>query len=117
MKPASAFSRSGTWLKTYGETVYGTRRGPISPPIVGRFDHQGCSRRTKDLSAYPQARRWENPSPSIPAIAWAPFVFGTAAPLKLIRKPGVLALDLPRDVLAPIDTIIELRPASKPKGR
>ena len=52
-----------------------------------------------------------------PRISWAPFLFGKPAPLKLTRKKNVLELELPRDALSPIDTIVVLHPESSAKGR
>ena len=107
----------GTWLKTYGETVYGTRPGPDFAPIVGSFDHQGCSRRTKDLSAYPQheggrthrLRSRDRLGPLCLRQGDAPQTDSETRRARARSAPG--------SCLQPIDTIIVLRPASKPKGR
>ena len=85
----------GTWLKTYGETVYGTRPGPISRQSWGVSTTKGAHAEQR-IYLHILSTKVGEPIAFDPAIAWAPFVFGKAAPLKLIRKPGVLALDLPR---------------------
>jgi alpha-L-fucosidase len=106
----------GTWLKTYGETVYGTRPGPISRQSWGVSTTKGV-RAEQRIYLHILSTKPGEPIAFDPTIAWTPYVFGKAAPLRLIRRPGVLALDLPQDALAPIDTVVELRPESKPKGR
>ena len=44
----------GTWLKTFGESVYGTRRGPIRPQPWGVSTQKGEQRRPEDLPSRPQ---------------------------------------------------------------
>ena len=47
----------GKWLATYGDSIYGTRRGPIAPRSWGVSTAKGRKGSPdRDLSAHPQAR-------------------------------------------------------------
>jgi alpha-L-fucosidase len=106
----------GAWLKTYGESIYGTRRGPLEAQEWGVSTTKGAR---GDQRIYLHILK---PKPGEPiafdrSISWTPFLFGKTTPLKLNRKPGVLELDLPEAALAPVDTIVVLQPESKPLVR
>ncbi len=106
----------GTWLKTYGESVYGTRAGPIPP------QPWGCSTRKGDHALeriYLHVLKPSTGKPIAfdPSTSWVPFLFGKSEPLKLKRGKDVLELELPSDSLAPIDTIVVLHPQSSSKGQ
>ena len=106
----------GTWLKTYGESVYGTRAGPIPP------QPWGCSTRKGDHALeriYLHVLKPSTGKPIAfdPSTSWVPFLFGKSEPLKLKRGKDVLELELPSDSLAPIDTIVVLHPQTSPKGQ
>jgi alpha-L-fucosidase len=106
----------GAWLKTYGETVYGTRRGPIAPQPWGVSTQRG------ERAAQRIYLHVLKPKPGEPIIfdarmSWVPFLFGKTAPLQLTKKLGVVELDLPQKALAPFDTIVVLHPDSNAKGR
>lgn len=106
----------GTWLKTYGESVYGTRRGPIPPQPWGVSTTKG---EHADQRIYLHVLKPKPGEPIVfdPRISWTPFLFGKTAPLKLTRKQGVLELSLPKDAYMPIDTIVVLHPESEPDGQ
>ena len=89
----------GAWLKTFGETVYGTRRGPIPPQPWGVSTQRG------DRAAQRIYLHVLKPKPGEPIIfdarmSWVPFLFGKTAPLELTKKLGVVELDLPQKALA-----------------
>ena len=106
----------GAWLKTYGETVYGTRRGPIPPQPWGVSTQQG-ERAAQRIYLHVLKPKPGEPIIFDARISWAPFLFGKTAPLPLTRKPGVVELDLPQKSLAPFDTIVVLHPDTSSKGR
>jgi alpha-L-fucosidase len=106
----------GAWLKKFGESVYGTRRGPIPPQPWGVSTQQG------EHAAQKIYLHVLKPKPDEPIVfdarmSWAPFLFGTTTPLQLTKKLGVVELDLPQKALVPFDTIVVLRPDSSSKGR
>ena len=85
----------GRWLKTYGETVYGTREGPISPRSWGVST-------TKGNYIYLHILDWQEPYlvlPPLPRIkaAWA---FDTHRKVELQAIPGAILLTVPPARLA-----------------
>jgi len=106
----------GAWLKTYGESVYGTRRGPIPPQPWGvstsKGDHAG-----QRIYLHVLKPSSGKPIAFDPSTPWVPFLFGKSEPLKLTRSKDVLELELPPGALAPIDTIVVLHPQSSSKGQ
>ncbi len=105
----------GKWLETFGESLYGTRRGPIPPQAWGVSTTKG---KEADQRIYLHVLKPNPGEPIIfdPSTSWAPFLFGKTVPLKLVRKQQVLELELPKDAYMPIDTIVVLRPGSKPSA-
>jgi alpha-L-fucosidase len=106
----------GAWLKTYGETVYGTRLGPIPPQPWGVSTQKG------ERAAQRIYLHVLKPKPGEPIVfdarmSWTPFLFGKTDPLQLTKKRGVVELDLPPKGLSPFDTIVVLNPDSSSKGR
>jgi alpha-L-fucosidase len=91
----------GAWLKVNGESVYGTRGGPISPRPWGVTTR-------KDKTVYVHVFDWADPQLVIPspgAVKSARALRG-GAPVKLQETAGGLLIDLPaRD---PHDTVIAL---------
>ncbi len=106
----------GAWLKTYGESVFGTRRGPIQPQSWGVSTTTGAHADQKIFLHILKTEKGE-PIAFDPRISWTPMLFGKTTPLKLNRKAGLLELDLPQDAIMPVDTIVVLQPESKLKGQ
>jgi alpha-L-fucosidase len=106
----------GAWLKTYGEAVYGTRRGPIPAQPWGVSTQKG---ERADQRIYLHVLKPKSGEPIVfdASISWTPFLFGKTAPLQLTRKQGVVLLELPQKDLTPFDTIVVLHPDSSLKGR
>jgi alpha-L-fucosidase len=110
-EPVARLEETGKWLGTYGESVYGTRRGPITPQKWGVSTTKGAKGDQKIFLHIlnpdeAHALKFERSS------SWTPFLFGKTTPLKWTEGPAALALDLPKDALMPIDTIVVLRPNS-----
>jgi alpha-L-fucosidase len=110
------FQEVGAWLKTHGETVYGTRRGPIDAQAWGVSTTRGA-RADQKIYLHILDPKTKEPIAFDPGIAWTPFLFGKTTPLKLNRKSGLLQLELPQDALAPVDTIVVLLPESTRRAR
>jgi alpha-L-fucosidase len=91
----------GAWLKLNGESVYGTRGGPISPRPWGVTTR-------KDKTVYVHVFDWADPQLVIPspgAVKQARALRGGAS-VKLQETAGGLLIELPpRD---PYDTVIAL---------
>jgi alpha-L-fucosidase len=106
----------GAWLKTYGETIFGTRRGPIEAQSWGVSTTRGALADQK-IYLHILEPKLRQPIVFDPSISWTPFLFGKTTPLKLNRKSGSVELDLPQDAIAPVDTIVVLVPEAKHRGR
>jgi alpha-L-fucosidase len=106
----------GAWLKIFGESIYGTRRGPLEAQSWGVSTTKGAR---ADQRIYLHILKAKTGEPIVfdRSISWTPFLFGKTTPLSLNRKPGVLELDLPEDVLAAVDTLVVLQPEAKPRAR
>jgi alpha-L-fucosidase len=91
----------GAWLKVNGESIYGTRGGPVSPRPWGVTTR-------KEKTVYVHVFDWADPQlliPSVGAVARARVVKGGAA-VKVQETAGGLLIDLPsRDLY---DTVIAL---------
>ncbi|MFI5456706.1 MAG: alpha-L-fucosidase [Isosphaerales bacterium] len=111
---AQRLQEVGKWLATYGESVYGTRRGPIPPQPWGVSTAKGSP---ADQKIYLHVLTPKDDEPIVfdRRLAWTPLLFGKTNPLKLTERQHVLVLDLPKDARTPIDTVIVLSP--KTRGR
>jgi alpha-L-fucosidase len=104
----------GKWLTTFGQSVYGTRRGPIPPQPWGFSTARGSSGHLKEIYLHILPSREDVPVVFDPSISWVPCLFGKKNPLKLTRSGRGLNLDLPPSDRLPIDTIVTLTP--RPAG-
>jgi alpha-L-fucosidase len=101
----------GKWLATYGDSVYGTRGGPIAPQPWGVSTAKGSKDHPSEI--YLHIFKPEAQSPIIfngATASWTPYLYGKDRPLKLTQSRGGMALSLPEDAIMPIDTIVVLRP-------
>ena len=102
----------GKWLTTYGDTVYGTRQGPISPQPWGVSTVKGS--RDHPAEIYLHILKPDPHSPIIlngTTASWTPHLFGNGRPLKTTRSPRGLTISLSDDAFTPIDTIVVMKPA------
>jgi len=96
----------GNWLETYGDAVYGTRRGAVKPQEWGALT-------TKDNVVYVHVLDPDEGSVEIkgyfPKIKSAKF-FDDGSKVEVKVKKGMegMTLILPKDKIKPIDTIIVL---------
>ena len=101
----------GKWLSTNGESIYGTRRGPIAPQPWGVSTAKGSTDRPSEVFLHVLEPDAESPIILREAAAsLTPYLYGKDAPLRLTQASGGMALDLPRDARKAIDTIVVLRP-------
>ncbi len=100
----------GKWLTTYGESVYGTRRGPIPPQTWGTSTAKGSPEHPTEIYLHVFKLKEGTSIVFDPSFSWTPHVFGKPEPLKLRQTKKSLVLDLPREASMPIDTIIALTP-------
>ena len=101
----------GKWLATYGESVYGTRRGPIPPQAWGISTAKGSPEHPwQDLLTCVQTQgRHIDRVRSEFFLDALPFWQAETARIEAERRKA-LVLDLPREASMPIDTIIALLP-------
>jgi alpha-L-fucosidase len=93
----------GQWTAKNGETVYGTRGGPIAPRSWGVSTQKGNT-------IYLHVLDWKDEYlalPELPGIKEA-HLFGSNTKLELKSLSGGLLLRLPTDARDPIDTIVVL---------
>jgi alpha-L-fucosidase len=94
----------GRWLQVHGESVYGTRGGPVTPRTWGVTTRKGNT-------VYVHVLNWQDASLLIPpvggTIARARFLkTGTKADVKAVAEGVVLTI--PPDAVDPFDTVIAL---------
>lgn len=110
-EPTRRLLELGKWLSASGATIYGTRRGPIAPRAWGVSTAKGPKDRPSEVFLHVLDPDAESPIVLGDAAAsLSPFLFSKEVPLRLTKAPGGLALDLPRDIRSPVDTIVALRP-------
>ncbi len=100
----------GKWLAAYGESVYGTRRGPIPPQTWGVSTARGSPEHPSEIYLHVFKRKDGTSIVFDPSFSWTPCLFGKSEPLKLRRTKKSLILDLPDEASMPVDTIITLSP-------
>jgi alpha-L-fucosidase len=96
----------GLWMMKNGDTVYGTRGGPIAPRSWGVSTQKGSD-------VFLHVLDWKDQYlalPDLPGIKTA-HLFGSTAPLELKGLNGGLLLRLPEESRDPIDTIVVLEHA------
>ena len=105
----------GKWLEVFGESVYGTRRGPIPPQPWGVSTVHGSPEHPDKIYLHVFAQNDKTSIVFDPTFSWTPYLFGKQTPLMLKQAKGGLVLEIPTEVRLPIDTVISLSP--KTNGR
>jgi alpha-L-fucosidase len=94
----------GDWLKANGETIYGTRGGPLQPRPWGVTTHKGDR-------VFVHVLDWKDPVLSIPlppkAVKSAS-IFGSAKPVRFAVDEQALLLRLDPAAIDPVDAIVVL---------
>ncbi len=105
---ASRLAEVGQWLQKNGETVYGTRGGPMPPRPWGVTTHKGNR-------VFVHVLDWQD---SVIAIARPPkpvkaaSLFAGGAPVKFTLEKDALVLRLDPKAIDPLDTIVVLELAN-----
>jgi alpha-L-fucosidase len=94
----------GEWLKTYGETIYGTRGGPLTARDWGVTTQKGNK-------VYVHVLSWHDESLIIPS--WgkkvkAAKLFSDQSALKFIENEYGITIKVPKNKFDEVDTVIEL---------
>jgi alpha-L-fucosidase len=105
----------GKWLDVFGDSVYGTHRGPIPPQPWGVSTARGSPEHPEKIYLHVLEQKDKTLIVFDPSFAWTPYLFGKQTPLTLKQTKGGLVLEIPTEVRLPIDTIISLSP--KTNGR
>lgn len=100
-----ALSDVGKWMQQHGETIYGTRGGPVGPRSWGVSTAKGNR-------VYLHIFDWQDTQlalPALPGKVKTARMFGTGTPVRVAQSGDGVVLTLPRkpDSNA-IDTIVEL---------
>jgi alpha-L-fucosidase len=93
----------GEWNAKNGETIYGTRGGPITPRVWGVSTQKGDT-------VYLHVLDWKDDYlalPELPGVSGA-HLFGSNQKLDLHQAKGTLLLHLPEEIRDPVDTIVVL---------
>jgi alpha-L-fucosidase len=100
----AVLKETGEWLRVNGETIYGTRGGPLTARDWGVTTQRGNK-------VYLHILQWFDESLVIPS--WgkkvkAARMFSDKTPIKFAENEFGITLKIPKDKRDPIDTIIEL---------
>jgi alpha-L-fucosidase len=93
----------GAWLDKNGESIYGTRGGPVAPRSWGAMTRKGNR-------IYVHVLDWPDEAlaiPDIPGVTGAT-LFATGKPVEMSRAGGGLVLRLPASARDDVDTIVVL---------
>ena len=95
----------GEWLKKNGETIYGTRGGPLTPRDWGVTTAKGNK-------VYVHVLKWQDESLVLPA--WGKKIksaklFTDQTPVKFVQNEFGITLRIPKSKMEEMDTVIELK--------
>jgi alpha-L-fucosidase len=101
---AVLLKQMGDWLNTYGETIYGTKGGPLSARDWGVTTQKGNK-------VYVHILKWYDESLVIPT--WGKKIrsarlFADKSPVKFQENEFGIALKIPKGKADDVDTVIEL---------
>ena len=101
---ASRLAEVGQWLEKNGETIYGTRGGPLPPRPWGVTTHKGSR-------VFVHVLDWQDPVLSVarpPRPVKKASLFATGAAVKFTLEKDAVLLRLDPKALDPLDTIVVL---------
>lgn len=96
----------GLWLETYGESIYGTRKGAVKPQEWGALTQKDDVVYVHVLDPGAGSIEIEGYLPKIKSAEF--FDDGSKAEVKVKKGMGGLVLTIPPEKVKPIDTIIKL---------
>jgi len=97
----------GQWLETYGETVYGTRKGTVKPQEWGALTTRGETVYVHVIDPGEGSIEIEGFLPRIKSATF--FDDGSKVEVKVKKGKTGMVLTIPADKVKPIDTIIVLK--------
>jgi alpha-L-fucosidase len=100
----------GKWLASYGESVYGTHRGPMPPQPWGVSTAKGSLEHPDQIYLHVFKPKAGTSIVFDSRFSWTPYLYGKPTPLPMRQSKGTLVLDLPGEARLPIDTIVTLSP-------
>jgi alpha-L-fucosidase len=94
----------GEWTRQYGETIYGTRGGPLTPREWGVTTQKGNK-------VYIHILKWYDETLTVPKLGKkvvSAKLFIDKTPLKFVENEFGLSIKMPKDKMNDVDTVIEL---------
>ncbi|MBN8651706.1 MAG: alpha-L-fucosidase [Cytophagales bacterium] len=94
----------GEWTRQYGETIYGTRGGPLTPRDWGVTTQKGNK-------VYIHILKWHDETLTLPKLGKkvvSAKMFVDKTPLKFQENDFGLSIKVPKDKMNDVDTVIEL---------
>lgn len=94
----------GEWTRQYGETIYGTRGGPLTPRDWGVTTQKGNK-------VYIHILKWYDETLTLPKLGKkvvSAKLFIDKTPLKFVENDFGLSIKVPKDKMNDVDTVIEL---------
>jgi alpha-L-fucosidase len=94
----------GEWTRQYGETIYGTRGGPLTPREWGVTTQKGNK-------VYIHILKWHDETLTLPKLGKkvvSAKIFVDKTPLKFQENDFGLSIKVPKDKMNDVDTVIEL---------
>lgn len=94
----------GEWTRQYGETIYGTRGGPLSAREWGVMTQKGNK-------VYIHILNWHDETLTLPKLGKkvaSAKVFIDKTPVKFLENDFGLSLKIPKEKMNEVDTVIEL---------
>lgn len=94
----------GEWTRQYGETIYGTRGGPLTPREWGVTTQKGNK-------VYIHILKWHDETLTLPKLGKkvvSAKMFVDKTPLKFQENDFGLSIKVPKDKMNDVDTVIEL---------
>ena len=94
----------GDWTKKYGETIYGTRGGPLSAREWGVMTQKGNK-------VYVHILNWQDETLTFPKLGkkvMSAKLFVDKTPVKFLENDFGLSLQIPKAKMDELDTVVEL---------
>ena len=101
---ASRLREMGSWLKTNGETIYGTRGGPLTPRSWGVCTQKGNKVYVHVLDWQDEVITMPMPGKGVKSAK----LFADKTPVKFAKSDMGLSIRIPADKRQSVDTIVEL---------
>lgn len=101
----------GEWTKQYGETIYGTRGGPLSAREWGVMTQKGTLPTGQAGKIYVHILNWQDQTLTLPKLGKKVIsakLFIDKSAIKFLENDFGLSLQIPKAKMNDIDTVVEL---------